>query len=135
MAREASVIVGSGIGPLKKDLPINSTSKERHLRGTSIVVLNPEDASAGSSGLVTAITLTGTAVQLPSVPLTYRRAISICNNSSTDIIYISFDSGLTTGNGWPIRSNTAISLEINGDIHVWGVSDAASTDVRVLELS
>jgi len=135
MAHEASVIIGSGIGPLKNKVPYNTTSKERHLRGTATVILNPEDASAGYSGLVTAITLGGTAVQLPSTPLKYRRAISICNNSATDNIYFGFDSSVTTGLGWPIPAKGTVSLDINGDVHVWGISDAASTDVRILELS
>ena len=77
MAREASVIVGSGINPLKKDVCVNNTTKERHLRGTATVILNPEDASAGCSGLASPLTLGTATVQLPSTPLKYRRAISI----------------------------------------------------------
>jgi hypothetical protein len=134
MAREASVIVGSGINPLKKDVCVNNTTGERHLRGTAIVVLNPEDASAGCSGLVTAVTLDAVAVQLPSTPLVYRRAISICNNSA-ETIYIGFDPGVTTGTGWPIPAGTAISLDINGQVLVYGVSATSSLDVRILELS
>ena len=135
MAREASVIVGSGINPLKKDVCPNNTTKERHLRGTATVILNPEDASAGCSGLVTAVTLTGSTVQLPSTPLPYRRAVSICNNSTADTVYIGFDPGVSTGTGWPIPPGTAISLDINGDVKVYGVSGGTGTDVRILELS
>ena len=134
MAKEASVIVGSGINPLKKNVPTNNTTQESHLRGTSVVVLNPEDGSAGGSGLVTTVTLTGTTVQLPSKPLKYRRAISICNNSAADTIYIGFDLNVTTGTGWPIAPKNTISLDINGQVIIYGVSDG-STDVRILELS
>lgn len=134
MARECSVIVGSGIGPLKKNLCVNNTTGERHLRGTSVVILNPEDGSAGCSGLVTAVTLNTVAVQLPSTPLKYRRAISICNNSA-DTIYIGFDPNVTTGTGWPVPPGTAISLDINGDVLVYGVGISSSLDVRTLELS
>ncbi len=135
MAREGSIIVGSGTNPLKKNVCTNNTSQERHLGGTQTIVINPEDASAGCSGLVTAITLTGTAVKLPTKPLKYRRALSVCNNSATDTIYIGFDDSLTTGTGWPMAAKTTISLDVNGDILVWGVSDGVSTDVRILELS
>lgn len=134
MAREASVIVGSGINPLKKDVCVNNTTGERHLRGTAVVILNPEDGSAGCSGLVTAVTLGITAVQLPSTPLKYRRAISICNNSA-ETIYIGFDPGVVTGTGWPIPAGTAISLDINGQVLVYGVGASNSLDVRILELS
>ncbi len=135
MAREASVIVGSGINPLKKGVCVNETTGERHLRGTSVVVLNPEDASAGCSGLATAMTLGVTAVQLPSTPLPYRRAISICNNSQSDTIFIGFDPSVTTGTGFPVGAGTQLNMDINGQVLVWGVSEAASTDVRILELS
>ena len=132
MAREASVIVGSGINPLKKDLCPNNTTQERHLRGTATVILNPEDASAGCSGLVTPLTIGGTTVELPVPPLKYRRAISICNNSTVDTLYIGFDPGVTTGTGWPIGPKNTISLDINGQVVVYGVSDSSSTDVMIL---
>ncbi len=135
MAREASVIVGSGINPLKKDLCPNETTQERHLRGTNTVVLNPEDASAGCSGIVTAITLGGATVKLPTTPLKYRRAISVCNNSTADTIYIGFDPSVSTGTGWPVPAGNTISMDINGQILIYGVSDGTSTDVRILELS
>ncbi|MHA2063075.1 MAG: hypothetical protein ACXABY_01720 [Candidatus Thorarchaeota archaeon] len=135
MAYESSVIVGSGIGPLKKLLCPNSTTKERHLRGTQVVVINPEDGSAGGSGLVTAVTVNETAVQLPSSPLVYRRAISICNNSALNTLYIGFGPELQTGTGWPIPAGTTISMDVNGQVVVYGISDGAGTDVRILELS
>ena len=53
MAYEATSIVGSGINPLKKQLPVNATTNRRNLRGTSVVLINPEDASAGGSGVTT----------------------------------------------------------------------------------
>jgi len=135
MAYESSAIVGSGLNPLKKDVCVNTTTGERHLRGTNVNILNPEDASAGCSGLVTAVTLGTTTVQLPLTPLPYRRAMSICNNSITATVYIGFDPDVTTGTGWPLAPKNAISLDVNGQVLVYAVSDAAATDVRVLELS
>jgi hypothetical protein len=136
MAREASVIVGSGINPLKKDVCINDTTHERHLRGTSTVILNPEDASAGCSGLVTVLTVGGTAVKLPSVALKYRRAITIFNNDNgLEILYIGFDPTLSTGAGFPIQAGSSISMDINGQVVVYGISDGSDIDVRILELS
>ncbi len=137
MAREASVIVGSGIGPLKKDLCPNATTQERHLRGTNVVLLNPEDGSAGCSGLVTAITVGTTTVKLPTTPLKYRRALSICNNSTdlNAILYIGFDPGVETGTGFPIPPGATLPLQANGQVEVYGVGAIAGTDIRVLELS
>jgi hypothetical protein len=136
MARESSVIVGSGIAPLKKLLCPNQTTQERHLRGTSVVVLNPEDGSAGGSGLVTVVTVGGAAVKLPSVALKYRRAITIFNNDlNTEILYIGFDPGLSTGTGFPIPAGSSISMDINGQVVVYGISGGNNIDIRILELS
>lgn len=134
MAREASVIVGSGINPLKKDVCVNNTTKERHLRGTATVILNPEDASAGGSGLVTTITVDATAVKLPTTPLVYRRAISIFNNSVARTLFIGFDPSVTTGTGWPIPAGTSLPIDLNGQIEIYGISNGI-TDIRILELS
>ncbi len=135
MAREGSTIVGSGINPLKKNVCVNQTTKERHLGGTQVIVVNAEDASAGCSGLVTTMTLGGTAMKLPITPLEYRRAISICNNSLADTIFIGFDPGLTTGTGFPVLPRSQLNLDINGQVLVYGISSGTSTDVRILELS
>lgn len=135
MAHEASIIIGSGINPLKQDVPANSTSHESHLRGTNVVLINPEDCSAGGSGLVTAITLGVTATKLPVTPLKYRRAISILNNSTSDIVYVGFDPAITTATGWPLAAGGSISFDMNGQVLLYGISSSASTDVRILELS
>ena len=135
MAYESSVIVGSGINPLKKDLCPNGTTQERHLRGTQVVVLNPEDASAGCSGLATPVTVGTTTIKLPTKPLKYRRAMSICNNTTSDTLYIGFDPNVTILTGWPIPAGTAISLDINGQVLVYAIGSIASMDIRVLELS
>lgn len=135
MAHEASIIVGSGINPLKKDVLANETTHERHLRGTNVVLLNPEDGSAGGSGLVTAMTVGGTAVKLPTTPLKYRRAVSVYNGTTGDILYVGFSPDLTTGTGWPIVAGASLALEINAEVLLYGVSDGTSTDVRILELS
>lgn len=134
MAKEATIIVGSGINPLKKDVCVNNTTGERHLRGTNVVVLNPEDGSAGGSGLVTQITVDSAVVKLPTAPLVYRRGIAIFNNSVQRTVYIGFDPGVTTGTGWPIPAGSSLPMDINGQIEIYGISDG-STDIRILELS
>jgi len=135
MAHEASIIIGSGINPLKQDVPTNSTSQESHIRGTNVVLINPEDCSAGGSGLVTALTLGGTVAKLPTTPLKYRRAISVINNSSSDTVYVGFDPNITTGTGWPLAAGACVSFDLNGAVELYGVSSGSSTDVRILELS
>ena len=136
MAHEATVIVGSGLNPSKKALPINVTDGETHLRGTQTIVVNPEDASAGRAGMVTAVTVSGTVVQIPPTPLNYRRGIAISNNSNSHTLYVGFDSGVTTANGYPVGPGTSLPMDINCDIKLYGVAQAGHTlDVRILEVS
>lgn len=136
MAREASVIVGSGITPLKQAVITNETTQEKHLRGTSVVILNPEDGSAGGSGLASSLTLGAAVVKLPNVPMRYRRAISIMNNGAGNkAIYIGFSSDINSGTGWPIAAGGSISLEINAEVEVYGLTAGSDIDVRILELS
>ena len=134
MAYEASVIVGSGINPLKKDVCPNDTTQERHLRGTNVVCLNPEDASAGCSGINTQVNVGTTAVKLPTTPLKYRRAIAIFNNDASENLYIGFDSSVTTGTGWPIPPSSSLPMDINGAVEVYGIA-SSTIDIRILELS
>lgn len=133
MAFESSVVVGSGIAPLKKQLPINQTTHERHLRGTQVVVLNPEDGSAGGSGLVTALSVGGTAVKLPTTPMRGRRAIAVFNNSAATL-YVGFSPNVTTGTGWPVPQGTSLPMDINSDVELYGIA-GSTLDVRILELS
>lgn len=135
MAQESTVIVGSGINPLKSQLGVNHVTQERHLRGSSVVVLNPEDASAGIGGAVTKVTtVSGVPTQLPSAPLTYRRAIAIRNNSNTGVLYVGFTSGVTVNDGYPLDAGESFPLEINTDIRVWGIADSA-LDIRIIEVA
>ena len=137
MAYESSIIIGSGLNPKKTNVPINPVSNESHLRGTDVIVINPEDSSAGRGGVVTQVTVGVTALQLPTIPMKYRRAISIRNNSSVAILYIGFSPSVVTGTGFPIKPGEALPMDMNAQIPIWGISDAngGNADIRILELS
>lgn len=134
MATESSIIIGSGLNPRKLQVPLNSVSQEAHLRGTDVIVINPEDSSAGRSGLVTAMTVGAISTQIPPTPLKYRRALAVRNNSTTDVLYISFDPSVSTGNGFPIKPGESLPMDMNAGLQLWGVSNG-SADIRILELS
>jgi len=134
MASESSVIVGSGLNPLKLLVPSNATSNESHLRGTNSVIVNPEDSSAGRGGRVTQMNVGVSAVQIPTIPLDYRRAIAIRNNSSIAKLYIGFSPGVTTADGFPLNPGESLPLEFNAGIPIWGIADTTA-DVRILEVS
>ncbi len=134
MATESSVIVGSGLNPLKVAIPVDTQGQQR-LKGTNVICLNPEDASVGSSGVITAVTVGTSAVALPTSPMDARRALSIRNNSTSNILYIGFDSTVTDTTGFPVRAGESIPFDFTASLIVWGIASAAGTDVRVLEVS
>lgn len=134
MANESSVIVGSGLNPLKYALPENSISHEKHLRGTNTVVINPEDSSVGGSGLVSMKTVGSTPTKLPTTSMRHRRAVAIYNNSSSVTLYLGFDSSVAVANGWPLPPGASIPFDMNAEIEIYGVA-SSNVDVRILELS
>lgn len=135
MAYESSIIVGSGQNPLKNDPGFCSApGRERFLRGTQVVVINPEDSSAGGSGLASQITVSTSLVKIPTAPLKYRRAIAIFNSDATATLFIGFDTTLTTGNGFPIPPSSSLPMDLNGAVEVYAIAPSA-IDVRILELS
>jgi len=137
MAYESSIVVGSGLNPSKKLMPLNNITNERHLRGTSVVILNPEDASAGGAGAVTALSVGFSGVKLPDSPLVGRRAIAVHNNDPIYTLYVGFGSGVTPENGWPVSAGSCIPMDLNGQIQLYGISQGSgvSIDVRILEVS
>lgn len=134
MANESSVVVGSGLNPLKRLIPDNSISHERHIRGTNTVVINPEDSSVGGSGLVSMKTVGSIPTKLPTTSMRHRRAIAIYNNDSSVTLYLGFDSSVAVANGWPLPPGASIPFDMNADIEIYGVA-SSNVDVRILELS
>jgi hypothetical protein len=134
MAREASVLVGSGLTPGLSGVPFNSTTQERHVTGTSVAVLNPEDASIGGRLRIDQVSVGSTATVLPaSGTLEYRRSIAI-QNLGPDTLYIGNDSSVDPTTGWAIMSMSIFSIECKNNVQVWAVS-AGSSDVRTIQAS
>ncbi len=133
MAREISVSVGSGINQRLAALPRNATIGERQYTGTAVAILNPEDISAGGALLNSQITVSGVAVAVPSVRLSYRRSIAV-HNFSGDTLYVGSTSGVTVNDGFPLLVGSTVSFEIKENIEVFAISDGSS-DVRVMQAS
>lgn len=133
MAREASVVVGSGITPGLGGVPARSDGSKR-LTGTAVAIINPEDNSAHGVLLNTQQTVGTAASALPSGALGGRRSISVYNNDEAAILYIGSSSGVTTSDGYPVGPGTAFSAELGSNVPLWGVS-TIDIDVRILEVS
>jgi hypothetical protein len=135
MAYESSVIIGSGLNPPKLNVPFNFRSKERHLRGTDVVVINPEDSSVGIGGAITQVTVNTTAMKLPTTPLKYRRSLAIRNcNTGSGTVYLGFAPSIVVADGYPLDPGESFPMQINGAIEVWGIADV-DVDVRIIEVA
>ena len=134
MAREASVLAGSGLTPGLLNLPRNATTQERHLTGTAVAVLNPEDAAIGGRLQTDQVSVGSTPLPLPaSGSLPYRRSIAI-QNLGAGTLYIGSTSGVTTLTGFAVAANGVFSIECKNNVEIWGVSDGSS-DVRTIQAS
>lgn len=147
MSREYTTVLGSGTRSQNQDHPAFANNippgtypgpaqrdQLRTRTGEGAVLLNPEDLSVFIGLRNQAISVTSTAVRLPTNPLEFRRALVIHNNSA-DILYIGA-SGVTTANGLPIIQNEKIAIDIqnNNNVTIWGIS-AGTSDVRIMELA
>lgn len=133
MAHEGTTVLGSGIKP-QVDTCVNDISQQRHLAGTQVIVVNPEDATAGGPFRATAMTVGTTATRIPTVGLAYRRTIAIRNNGASTV-FLGESSGVTVATGFPLKPDEIFHADATGDVPVYGISDSSSVDVRVMELS
>jgi hypothetical protein len=106
----------------------------KYMTGTNVVVINPEDASAGGMFQTTQIDIGGVATQIVAAPLEYRRSVAIRNKSIAGTLYLGETSSVTTDTGFPVEPGEVFQADINGNVQLWGISDA-TIDVRVIELN
>ena len=76
------------------------------------------------------VTILTSATAIPTTALTYRKTLMILN-ISTNVVYIG-DSGVTTSNGFPLYPRAQISISIEDDIILYGIS-TGSSEIRILE--
>lgn len=106
----------------------------RNRRGEGVVVLNPENFSVSIGLNQQAISVSSSAIPLPTGGMEYRRALLIYN-SGPGTLYIG-KADVTTANGMPISVGEKIAIDCQATIGltVYGISDSTA-DVRILELA
>lgn len=81
-------------------------------------------------------TITTSATKILSTPSNAGRKSGLITNTSTEIVYIGFDSSLTTATGFPLNQYDVWSTNeprtYQGDIY--GIVAANTADVRIQEL-
>lgn len=72
------------------------------------------------------------------VSLADRNGVSLVNNHATGILYVGFTSGVTVGPGalagTPVKPGGSIGLDVAAGLTVYGISDGATLDIRILEV-
>ena len=89
---------------------------------------------SSSTGEVGAVSV-GTSATLIKAAKSDRVSLKI-TNGGTETVYIGFDSGVTTSNGFPILTQDVLDFSGN-DLYtgvVYGIVGTGSSDVRYLEL-
>lgn len=115
--------------------PVPQHNSARTRTGEPVVLINPEDLSVNIGLKTQAISVTTSAVALPSVPLEYRRALVIHNNGSSTL-YLGGDATVTTSTGMPLVTNEKMAFDIAGNpnMTIYGISDGTA-NVRIMELA
>ena len=79
------------------------------------------------------VTVGTSAIKIPTSPLSNRVSILIVNSSTSgQIVYIG-DATVTSANGFPLRVNASLKVEIEDSVDIYGISSAASADLRIIE--
>lgn len=91
-----------------------------------------------TDGKITVMSISTTAVKIPSTPLANRNSMSVHNKSNTLTLYIGFDNGVTADDtstgGWEIPPGGFFNTDITDNIEIWGISTGSIT-IKVLELA
>ena len=147
MSHDINVVVGSGTVPNLQPLsplyafgdgrfPVpNARDSVRNRRADAVAVVNPSDFSVNIGGRTTQVTIGGTATEILSSPLEFRRALVIHNNGPSTV-YFGFSSAVTTSDGFPLATSEKIAIDMAGNpnMRMWLISDSSS-DIRLLELA
>lgn len=82
-----------------------------------------------------AVSVGATATPLPTSPLENRRSLIVWNNDNSTTLWIG-GSDVTVANGIPVKKqNYSPALDLSDRVTLYGITDGATIDVRVLESS
>ncbi len=76
------------------------------------------------------VSITTAATAIPATPLSKRKVLIIVNISA-NIIYLG-DSSVTTSDGFQLRQQQSIQINIDDSVVIYGIAGSAS-EIRILE--
>lgn len=105
--------------------------------GNVINMADIEGATVRDGSLIGKVTIqtSATTLCIGSANLTSRHRL-IINNDASNLIFISFDSAVTTATGWLIKSGEIMSFKLdpNEEISLYAVANAYDTEISLMEL-
>jgi len=110
-------------------LPVDT---EISLNG-DLIVENVTVASLRGSLRSSSVTIGTTPTEIPASPLSNRKSITLKNNGSNTIFL--GHSGVTTTNGYPLKINESLDIDLDDATTLYGIVATGSEDLRILEFS
>ena len=98
-----------------------------------LIVENVIVASLRGTILSSSVTIGDSATIIPASDLSNRKSMTIRNNGS-NTIFIG-GSGVTTGNGFPIKVNESFDIDLDDSSAIYGIVATGTEDLRILEVS
>lgn len=129
---------------LKDSIPVTSTTIDGSTEALDVAVKEGEFVPTGLtvSGLVTTLDVGDTAQLLPTSSLSGRNSLVIRSYSSTDTLYIGFNSSVTADlvvgstSGFQVPPLGEFRCNITDDISVYGITETGVTvRIQVVELA
>lgn len=133
----AGTLISNSSGTITKDND-NKKAQRVIISNQPIDVEGTLTFSGLSIGMeVTKLTVSTTAVALPTTALAQRNSIIIFNSDTTNSLFIDDNSSVTTSGaneGWEILPRSSFSVDITDSISIFGIADAPVA-IKILELA
>ena len=81
--------------------------------------------------VVQALTMNGTAAQIPTTNLNSRKSMLIRNNGAATI-FLGW-SNVTTSTGYPLKAGEQLPMAINENCKLYGITAGTDVEIRVME--
>lgn len=95
-----------------------------------------------TQGKITTLDITDTVSPIPATALVGRNSLSLTNLSTTDTLYVGFNTNVTASRalgvnaGWEVGPNEGFNLDIQDDIIIYGITETGVTvRVKIMELA
>lgn len=133
---------GAYVLSVREDILASSTSAsgdyqslKTDARGAMWAHVYKQAPSTANLAKTTIVSVTTTAIALPTIPLANRTSIIIQNNSKTIAVTIGFTNGITATTGPVLKAGGQLVLEVDASVSVYGITSSGSSSLAIIELA